>query len=288
MSKRTSTQRHARMAIAVFILSSGCARDPRAPANSARQVPEEFGLTLAQLANRVEETERVIGECMRTAGFEYVPLDFATVKTAMASDQSAPGVTNEDYVKQFGLGITTQFDKPIIAFGSGPTNTETLMSLPEPDKIAFSRTLWGETPDWNHVRALEEEDFSDTGGCTRSAAQRTYKPTELAGTYVNPADKLLDRDPRVVAATAKWATCMRSDGFPYDNPKQVEEDFQQQLATLTRDQDPRSLIGPALESLKGLQDQERAVAAKLTTCEEEHLEPVVAKVEAELYAARPT
>jgi hypothetical protein len=275
--------------ITTMLLSSGCSTSAGGgeTKSATRGAPEEFGLTLAQLASRVDETERLIADCMRLAGFQYVPLDFATVKEAMASDKSAPGVTSEDYIKQFGLGITTQFDKPIVVFGAGPTNSETLHGLAEAAQLAYKRSLWGEAPDWNHVRALEEEDFSETGGCTRSAAERTYKPAELFGTYVNPADKLLEQDPRVIAATKKWAACMRADGFQYDNPTQVDDDLRLQLAGITRDQNPRTLTGPALDTLTALQDQERAIAARLTTCEEEHLEPVVAKVEAELTGARP-
>jgi hypothetical protein len=251
-----------------------------------RKPPEEFGLTLAQLTARVEQTEQRISECMQKAGFDYVALDFATIKEAMSSDKSAPGVSSEDYVKRFGLGITTQFDKPIIVFRAGPTNNAAFETLAESDQVAYRRALWGENSDWNHVRALEEEDFSETGGCTRSAAEQTYKPNELSGTYVNPADKLLEQDPRVIAATAKWADCMRTEGFPYDNPAQVEDDLRQRLTAVAQGQDPRALAGPALIALTELQDQERATATRLVACEEEHLEPVISKVEAELYGAR--
>jgi hypothetical protein len=286
-------------AFVIVCVAHGCGSRKTATPNSAEgsaaangaapnKPPEEFGLTLAQLASRVESTEQLISSCMQKAGFEYVALDFASIKKAMASDKSAPGVSSEDYVKQFGLGITTQFDKPIVIFGAGPTNNTTLQGLAESDQVAFKRALWGENTEWNHVRALEEEDFSQTGGCTRSAAEQTYKPTELNGSYVNPADKLLAQDPRVIAATATWAKCMRADGFQYDNPNQVDDDLRQQLAAITQNQDPRTLTGPALDALTALQDQERAIAAKLTSCEEEHLEPIVAKVEAELYGARPT
>ena len=266
------------------LVLSGCGQSNSSNAKAGPSgAPEEFGLTLQQLASRVETTEQRVAVCMQKAGFTYVPLDFATIKTAMSIDKSAPGLSTEEYVKQFGLGITTQFDKPIVTFGAGETNNTYLTSLPELDQIAFRRSLWGETPEWNHVRALEEEDFSQTGGCTRTSAEQTYKPNELAGTYINSADELLQQDPRVIDATKKWAQCMRADGFEYDNPNQVDEDLYQRLAAITQGQDPKTLTGPTLEALTDLQGQERAIATLLVTCEEQHLEPVVAKVEAELY-----
>ncbi len=250
--------------------------------------PEEFGLSLTELTTRIEDTERLIGTCMSDAGFEYVALDFASVKQAMDSDQTATGVSDEDYVKQFGLGVTTQFDKPLVVFGAGPTNNTYLDGLPESDQVAFRRALWGETPDWNHARALEEEDFSETGGCTRSAAQQTYTAAELGGTYVNPGDILVDQDPRMIAAIKEWSDCMRAEGYEYDLPDQVNDDLLDRLEAITEGQDPATLTGPSLDALKELQGEELAIADVFVTCEEEIIEPVQATVEAEIYGDSPT
>jgi hypothetical protein len=217
-----------------------------------------------------------------------VPVDFASVKKAMDSGKSIPGLSSEDYVKQYGLGITTQFDDPLVTFGAGPENNTYLKGLPEADQVAFKRALWGEAPDWNHARAVEEEDFSETAGCTKSAAKQVYKPNELTGTYINPADKLVAQDPRMIAALKKFGACMRKDGYEFDHPDEVTDDLVDRLAALTRGQDPRTLTGAALDKLKALQGEELAVAAVLTKCEDTEVQPVEAKVEQEIYGARPS
>jgi hypothetical protein len=255
------------------------------PGTASQSAPEEFGLSLAELAARIEETERLIAQCMTGAGFQYVALDFVSVKEAMGSDQTAPGVSDEDYIKQYGLGVTTQFDKPLITFGAGPENTAYVDGLPEPDQVAFRRSLWGEATGWNHARALEEEDFSETGGCTRSAAEQTYSSTELSGSYINPADILFEQDPRMIAAIKEWSDCMRADGYEYDHPDQVDDDLRERLDAITQGQDPKTITGPALDALHELQGEELTVAALLTTCEEDHIEPVQAQLESELYGA---
>ena len=253
--------------------------------NAASNAPEEFGLSRTELATRIEKTEGLIAKCMTDAGFQYIALDFVTIKQAMDSDKSAPGVSSDDYVKQYGLGITTQFNQPIVAFGAGPENASYLDGLTPADQVAFKRTLWGESTDWNHAHALEAEDFSQTGGCTRSAAEQVYTPTEISSAYVNPADVLIEQDPRMIAAIKKWSDCMRADGYQYDNPSQVEDDLQQRLAAILQGQDPTTLTGPALDSLHQLQGEELAIAAVLTTCEEDNIAPVQAAIEAELYGA---
>ena len=276
---------------ALVSLATGCGKTGSSDASSdvaGGSAPEEFGLSLAQLTTRIEDTERLIATCMSDAGFGYVALDFASVKQAMDSDQTVVGVSDEDYVKQYGLGITTQFDKPLVVFGAGPTNNTYVDGLPESDKVAFHRSLWGETPDWNHTRALEEEDFSETGGCTRSAAQQTYTAAELGGTYVNPGDQLVDQDPRMIDALKQWSECMRADGYEYDLPDQIDDDLRDRLDAITEGQDPATLTGPSLAALVELQGEELAIAAVYLTCEEDIIEPVQAKVEAELYGSSPT
>jgi hypothetical protein len=250
--------------------------------------PEEFGLSLAELTERIEATEQRIATCMSDAGFDYVALDFVTIKQAMDSDQSAPGLSDEDYVAQYGLGITTQLDKPLVVFGAGPQNNAYLAGLAESEQVAFRRALWGEAADWNHARALEEEDFSETGGCTRTAADELYRPEELSGTYVNPADVLVEQDPRMVAAITAWSECMAAEGYEYDHPDRVTDDLQERSDAISQGQDPATLTGEALAALEELQGEELAVAALLTSCEEEHIEPVQAEVEAELYGGSPT
>jgi hypothetical protein len=256
-----------------------------AQATGSASAPNEFGLSLAELAVRVESTEQLIATCMKQAGFQYVALDFGAVKAAMDSDQTAAGLSSEDFVKQFGLGVTTQFDKPLVVFGAGPQNNDFLNGLGASDQVAFRRELWGETPDWSHVRAIEQEDFSQTGGCTLAAATQTYSPTELSGNYVNPKDKLIQQDPRMVTARQQWTTCMRDAGYEYDEPDQVSEDLTERLKAIVGGQDPKTVTGPTLDALKALQGEELAVAAALTTCEEKTILPVQDAVEAELYGA---
>ncbi len=277
------------VSLAAVSIIAGCGSDTTSSnsttGNAASDAPEEFGLSLTDLAARIETTEGLIAQCMTKAGFQYVALDFVSVKQAMDSDQSASGVSGDDYVKQFGLGITTQFDQPIVTFGAGPENTAYLDGLAASDQVAFKRGLWGESTDWNHAHALEAEDFSETGGCTRSAAEQTYSPSEISGAYVNPADVLLEQDPRMIAAIKQWSDCMRADGYQYDNPTQVEDDLHERLDAILQGQDPATLTGPTLDSLHELQGEELAIAAILTSCEEQHIEPVQGAIESELYGA---
>lgn len=244
---------------------------------------EEFGLTLEELTIKVEQTETAIGQCMSKAGFTYVPLDFVSVKAAMDSDQSKPGLSDEEYIAQYGLGVTTQFDKPIVNFGAGPLNQATLDAMADTDQVAYRRGLWGDQPDFNLVRSLEEEDFSQSDGCTRAAAEETFSSTELSGSYVNPADKLLESDKRMVDALAKWSDCLREAGFDYQHPDAIVTDLEERLAAVLEGQTPDALVGPAADALKELQGEELAIATADSTCFEDHVADVEEQIESEIY-----
>jgi len=243
---------------------------------------EEFGLSFEQLVSRVEAVEASIGECMAAAGFEYIPVDFATVRSAMTSDKSAPGLSQAEFYQQYGYGITTQFDKPIVRLGRGEENLRIRESLSEADRVAYDRTLLGDDREAIFAYALEAEDFSRTGACTRKAVEAQFSPEEVAQTYFNPPDALVLEDARVIDALATFASCMQSAGYEYAHPDEVEQDLLDRLDAVTEGADPSTLTGPALEALNTLQGYERAVVPVAVQCETTHLEPVIDMVEREL------
>jgi hypothetical protein len=246
---------------------------------------EEFGLTMEALALRVEQVEGLIGQCMREAGFEYVPVDFVTVRRAMTADKTAPGLSDDEYRAQFGYGISTQLNKPLVDIGLGAQNARILATLAEADKVAYKRSLWGENEEATFAFSLEAEDFSQTGGCTLEAVEQAFKPDELSVAFVNPGDVLIQQDPRVVAALQAWSECVREEGFDYNNPDEIEGDITERYQAITQGQDPESLTGAALDALTELQGEERAIAQLDFECAEDLLEPVIEEVEAEIYGA---
>lgn len=243
---------------------------------------EEFGLTFEELVARAEGVEVLIGQCMADAGFEYIPLDFATIRTAMTSDKSAPGLSEAEFLAQYGYGITTQFPKPIVALGLGEDNQTVREALSEADRVAYDRTLLGEDHEAVFAYALEAEDFSGTGGCTRHAVEQQFTPEEVLKSYFNPRDALILRDPRVVEAVSNFAACMQDAGYEYRHPDEVEEDLPDRLDAITQGADPTTLTGPALAALAELQAYERAVTPVAFDCEVTHLEPVIDQVDREL------
>lgn len=281
--RRTATL----LGVAVLLAVTGCGSDTGSDASPGKGKPlpgiKEFGLTEVQFVQHVERTQALISRCMADAGFEYVPVDVKTIEAAQARVRQDPGYTRRSYKEKWGLAVTTRFDNPVRDTGLGP-NLEIWKSLPERDREAYSRTLWGEDADADFVFTFDEEDFSSTGGCTRKAVAQVFTPDQLKGTYVNPKDVLVESDPRIIEAEDKWTECMRDAGYDYeDDQDEIIEDFEKRLDELAGDDEPATLTGARAVALRKLQQEEIAVSLVDLDCQVKYTDDVFRKVEIEIF-----
>ncbi len=281
--------------------ASAPATDPAASAPAADQGStagqnvalgtEEFGLSKEELVQKIEAVEPLIAKCMSDAGFEYIAVDYDTVRRGMTADKTLPGVSNEQFLSQYGYGISTlysglapQTDSTITPgkVGLGEQNVQIFNKLSPADQVAYSRTLFGQNTEATFAISLELEDFTRTGGCTRSAIEQVFTGDQLKATYTNPLDARIDQDPRMIAALEEFATCMRDAGFNYNHPDAIENDIKNRLDIIVAGVPLDALAPDAKAALTELQGEERAVAAKSTECAETLVEPVKVKIEQEL------
>jgi outer membrane murein-binding lipoprotein Lpp len=281
--------------LGLFVLASlllaGCGSRATSPA--AVPGKEEFGMTMDQLVSHIEAVEASISTCMTEAGFEYIAVDYSTVRRGMVADKSLPGLGAGQFTQQYGYGISTLYTglAPQVSdvstpakLGLGDQNVRIFQSLSPADQVAYSHTLFGEHPDATFAVALETEDFSRTGGCTRRAIEKVFKPEQFSATYLNPFDALVEQDPRMVAASAKYSDCLRRAGFDYNFEREIEPDLRKRLDSITGGLPVDSLSADARAALVELQGYERALAAVAVDCEARFLDPVANQVERELYA----
>lgn len=254
---------------------------------------EEFGLSKQGLVTSIEAVESLIAACMNEAGFEYVPVDYNTVRRGMTSDKSLPGLSERAYTNQYGYGLSTLYtglapqladDVTPAKIGLGEQNVRIFNSLPPADQVAYNHTLFGDNPDATFAVAIETENFSRTGGCTRSAIEQVFSPEQLTVTYRSPKDALIEQDPRMVAAMADFAECVREAGFDYSHPEEIERGIKERLYEITGGLPVEALSADARTALADLQVEERAVAVVSLGCEVKILEPVEDQIERELYA----
>lgn len=268
---------------------------PAGSATAQGRLPgtEEFGLSERELVEKIEAVEALIAKCMREHGFQYIAADYKTVRKGMAADKTLPGLNEKAFIARHGYGISTLYTgkPPQLAdgynrgkIGLGEQNVRIYKNLSPADKVAYNRALLGEDTNPTFAVALEIEDFSRSGGCTRTAIAQVFKPEQLKATYYNPKDALVNQDPRMKAALATFADALRKAGYDYSHPDEIERDLGKRLHAITKGRPLEQLSADARAALKKLQDYERALAVVAYDLETRIVDPVAARVERELYA----
>ena len=250
-----------------------------------------------ELVRAIEKTEELIARCMREQGFQYVAADYNTVRQGMAADKNLPGLSEEEFVNRRGFGVSTLYtglppqlstDYSPARVGLGERNVQIFRALSPADQVAYNRALLGEDLTTTFAVALETEDLSRTGGCTRKAVAQVFKPDQLKASHYNPQDALINKDPRMKAALGFWRREMKKAGFDYADPDEIEPDLRNRLNALTEGGKVLvSKMSPAQQAaLKELQGFERAVAVKSFKMQEEVLDPVEERIQQELFTRK--
>ena len=232
---------------------------------------------------------------MRGQGFGYVAADAITVRKGMSADKRLPGFDEEEFIEKYGFGISTLYTgrPPQLIDGYSPgrvglgeRNVQMFRSLSPADQVAYNRALLGYNTDSTFAVGLETENFSGTGGCTRTAIEAVFKPDQLKASYYNPNDAQINNDPRMKAALREFSAELREHGFDYDHPDDVEADIRERLLAITGGRTvPVEKMSPeSREALRTLQDYERRVGVISFELAEEIFDPVEELIYREIFA----
>jgi len=85
---------------------------------------------------------------------------------------------------------------------------EFFKNLSSADQVAYNCALFGENPSESFAVAIEGENFSRTGGCTRKAISQVFTKDQMKASYYNPKDALINQDLRMKEALRKYVAEM--------------------------------------------------------------------------------
>ena len=261
------------------------------------QGSEEFGMTPRQLVQAIEKVEAAIEKCMRAQGFQYVAVDYDTVRKGMGADKTLPGMNEAEFIDKYGSGVSTLYTglPPQLVDGYSPgrvglgeRNVAIFRGLAAADQVAYNRALLGEYVDATFAFTLERENFSRTGGCTRKGVEQAFTEKQMIATYYNPTDAQINKDPRMKAMLRKYAIEMRKAGFDYAHPDDVTPDIVKRLNALTKNRSipPDKMTPEELKGLKALQDFERRVTKKNFELRENLFDPVEEQIKREMFSRK--
>jgi hypothetical protein len=232
---------------------------------------------------------------MRDQGFEYVPVDYRTVRRGMSAMMTLPGMDEDEFIEAHGYGLATlysgQAPQLILGYsparvGLGDRNVQIFKNLTPSNHAAYNRALLGENTSATFAASLNTEDFSMCGGCTLKAVEQVFEPQQLKPGYVNPKDAIIAKDPRMRAALRKFSEEMRKAGFSYTHPDEIENDIRTRLHAITQGGTIpiEKLSTEQKDALKKLQEEERRLAKLELKLDEELLAEVEEAIEREMFA----
>jgi hypothetical protein len=264
---------------AVLLVACG---DDDAPNQAVVELEDQLGFSESGVIERQTRVEGVIQTCMKAQGFDYVPVDPLAQRAALTGKAR---MTDEEFLEQFGYGISTLFGR---GEAQSDPNDRIRKSLSPADRAAYDRTLWGENPGLTFAEAIDSDAATELGGCTKQATEAVFGGAAVLAKVQGRFDELEERitqDQRMVRAVEKWSRCMADEGYRYDEPEEIDADLIKRFkAIVGAAVQPGATAPPARgasydrAALAALQREEVKVANADLACEKRHITPVELEV----------
>jgi hypothetical protein len=307
---RSTTAKNDRLALRAIVVGcallsgtlSACGKDSTSAAAEAAGVDAPLGLDEAGSALKQTRVEELVKACMKRAGFDYVPVDPNATKAAITGTS---GLTDEEFRRQFGYGISTVFEKVVEISQSGRStdpNVTYRNGLDAAGQTAFDKALNGGNAGISVSGAVENAkagELSGLGGCIEEATSAVFGNADVISALakIEELDTRAEADQRLVKARADWSKCMKAQGFDYPDPNAVDGVITDKLTAIVGADAAKVLGQDATFSplvfgsgaipdydkaaLAGLQAEELATAQADLDCEEKYVVDVEDKVKAE-------
>ncbi len=266
-------------ALACVALLAGCgATDPaqKRPSQTGGSIEDQLGFTRKGITAAQAKVENEIAACMKQQGFDYIPGDPVAVQAALTGK---PNMSDAEFEAQFGYGISTLYGR---GTPQSDPNVKIRDALSPVDRTAYDKALSGGQPEQTFFHAVDTGDFSELGGCTKTATDKAFGGSELLNTLQRKLDELDDSilaDQRMVKANAAWTTCMQdATGESYEDAEAVEDEIRQQFETIVGPPLPPGQVAPEgsydRAALAKLQQREVELSNKDLACERKKITPV--------------
>jgi hypothetical protein len=256
--------------------------DDEPPRQDVVELEDQLGFSESGVIERQTRVEGVIQSCMKAQGFDYVPVDPLAQRAALTGKAR---MTDEEFLEQFGYGISTLFGR---GEAESDPNDRIRKSLGPADRAAYDRTLWGENPGLTFSEAIDSDAATELGGCTKQATETVFGGAAVLAQVQGKFDELEERitqDQRMVRAVERWSKCMADEGYRYDEPEEIDTDLIRRFkAIVGAGAQPGATAPPTSgasydrTALAALQREEVKVANADLACEKRHITPVELEV----------
>ena len=172
------------ISVSILLTASlaACGGDSNNGSNDTAAVDAPLGLDDAGLALKQTRVEELVKACMKRAGFEYVPVDPNATKAAITGSS---GLTDDEFRRQFGYGISTVFEKVVEISESSQSvdpNATYRSRLDSAGQQAFDVALTGGKAYVSvsgAVAGAKAGDLEGLGGCVEEGTTAVFGGTNV-------------------------------------------------------------------------------------------------------------
>jgi hypothetical protein len=249
---------------------------------SVVELEDQLGFSESGVIERQTRVEGAIQSCMKAQGFDYIPVDPLAQRAALTGKAR---MTDEEFLEQFGYGISTLFGR---GEAESDPNDRIRRSLGSADRAAYDRILWGENPGLTFAEAIDSDAATELGGCTKQATEEVFGGATVLARVQGKFDELEERitqDQRMVRAVEKWSACMADEGYRYDEPEEIDTDLIKRFKSIVGAGVQPGATAPPTRgttydraALAALQREEVKIANADLACERRHITPVELEV----------
>ena len=304
---RRSTKEHGIVCIVaslcLFIaVVTACSKTNNEESTDAASVDAPLGLDEAGFALKQTQVEEHVKECMKRAGFEYIPIDPNATKAAITGTS---GLTDDEFRRQYGYGISTVFEK-VVEISQSPKSADPNVvyrsKLDPAGQAAFDKALTGGLVEISVAGAIDgvrAGDLSGLGGCIEEGTTAVFGDATVVSALakIEELDARAEADDRLVKARDNWSKCMKKQGFEYADPNSVDGIILDKLAAIVGPTAAKALgegntFSPLVFGTAALPPYDKAALAQLQAeelgtaqadldCEEQFVADVEDKVKSE-------
>ncbi|GAA0939754.1 hypothetical protein GCM10009554_29800 [Kribbella koreensis] len=212
-----STKRLAPAFVAVLLVLAGTVLVlTRSNSDSA---PATAAITADDQALLYKAEQRLIKQCMATAGFRYDERPVPTPRTERRFPYVIDDIT---WAKAYG------YDDPDPASPTPNPNTVYAKALPAERARIYERTLIGSGKQISFELGDGSRISTSDQGCLATARRELYddlprwfRARRTTDGIVYLVYSLVHHDERFAAAMKEWAACVRGRGYPVDDPGEL-------------------------------------------------------------------
>lgn len=264
--------------VAAMIGLGACGGSPSASSSSTTQpdsIEAALGLDQASIQAREAKVQQAIATCMKSEGFDYIPIDPAAAGFSFVTFGGA-GQDTSEYRKTKGYGISTTFGTQRGTTPAKDPNEEIRSHLTDDERTAYDKALYGAAAPKDtgaegggvqiRVGPGGADQFGELG-CFGKAQQSVGGPSpETVGPKLKELQDRIAADSRLVKANADWAACMNKSGYSqFTKPEEIIQYLFGKMAKVTGQDDsdsgPASTDGISIQAGGPAKIDEKALAA---------------------------